>query len=191
MGFTDRIIELNRRHAGALRARREAAWRQGHGLAVSADALLELSSIDQTVDFFEDRLEFRSRLGSAHGVIPYSRVRAVRILGRAVAPRISTKTNTYDIVLATPSKMSLTLDSAHRPVTFDFRSESPERVDEALAVVRRYLQVHRPATNEAHATTSATGPSRADELTKMSELHRRGVLSDEEFEREKARILGA
>jgi hypothetical protein len=187
MGFTGRIIELNRRHARALRARREASWRLDHGLTFSPDALVELSSIDKTVDFFDDRLEFRSRLGSAHGVIPYGRVRAVRIVGRTLLPRISTKTNTYDIELAIPSKMSLTLESAHRPVTFDFRSESPERVEGALALVRGYLEAHRPTARTAHAT--ATAPSRADELTKLADLHGRGVLSDEEFEREKARIL--
>src|SRR5271170_4838341 len=43
------------------------------------DTLLELSSVDMWVDFCEDRLEYRRRLGAKHGVIPYGHVRAVTL----------------------------------------------------------------------------------------------------------------
>lgn len=191
MGFTNTIIELNRRHRSALLSRGVSARRWNDEGTISTDALIELSSIDKTVAFYDDRLEFRSRLGSKHGVIPFNRVRKVSIVGQSLTPRITTRTNTYDVVLSTPTKMSLTLDSLRKPVTFDFRSEPKERVEEAVALVRRYRQANRPTTNAAHATSSGEHRSRADELARMAELHKSGVLSDEEFAREKARILDA
>jgi hypothetical protein len=191
VGFKDTIIGLNRRHRQSLLARRDAARRWSHDGTISPDALIELSSIDQTVAFYDDRLEFRSRLGSKHGLIPFHDVRKVSIVGHSVTPRISTKTNTYDVVLSRPTKMSFALASAHRPVTFDFRSEPPERVNEAMDLVRRYLQASRSTADPRRAASPDDGGSRADELMKMTELHQRGVLSDEEFAREKARILDA
>jgi hypothetical protein len=190
VGFKDTIIGLNRRHRQSLLSRREAARRWSREGTISADALIELSSIDQTVAFYDDRLECRSRLGSKHGVIPFSRVRKVSIVGHSVTPRISTRTNTYDVILSRPTKMSFALDSTHKPVTFDFRSEPPDRVEAAMALVRRYLQANCPPKDSNRAASGDRG-SRADELIKMTELHESGVLSDEEFAREKARILGA
>ncbi len=38
-------------------------------------------------------------------------------------------------------------------------------------------------------TTASSGTSMADELTKLAELHSRGVLSDAEFAQQKAKLL--
>jgi hypothetical protein len=48
--------------------------------------------------------------------------------------------------------------------------------------------------DEAHTTSraaasSASGSSAADELRKLAELHSQGVLTQEEFEAAKARVL--
>jgi ABC-type multidrug transport system fused ATPase/permease subunit len=43
---------------------------------------------------------------------------------------------------------------------------------------------------DAYVRQTATSGSAADELTKLASLHDQGKLSDEEFERAKARIVG-
>ncbi len=37
----------------------------------------------------------------------------------------------------------------------------------------------------------AAGQNSADQLAKLADLHNKGVISDQEFEREKAKILAA
>ena len=41
------------------------------------------------------------------------------------------------------------------------------------------------------ADAGGLSPEAMDELEKLGQLHEKGVLTDEEFEREKAKILGA
>lgn len=47
----------------------------------------------------------------------------------------------------------------------------------------------RDAATRDYIRDAAGGPSTADELTKLAALRDRGVLSDEEFERQKAALL--
>ncbi|MFA9273080.1 MAG: 2TM domain-containing protein [Baekduiaceae bacterium] len=56
------------------------------------------------------------------------------------------------------------------------------------AAVRNHL--HRGGGSPA-AAQPAAGPSKADELARLADLHRAGSLSDEEFTAAKADLLGA
>jgi hypothetical protein len=187
--LTDRIIERNRAHRRELTAQREVARRWNEEGRISTNALLELSSVDATVAFFEDRLEYQSRLGPKHGVIPYDRIRAARLKAK--------KSNTHGAATFgafTGSKKMVLTVSAHRaPVTFDFRTEPLESVREAFAIIRsRVTKSEEPRDDGDTAVTSAepAALSRADALWKLAKMRRSGLLSDEEYAREKARVLG-
>ena len=57
---------------------------------------------------------------------------------------------------------------------------------------RRRRQLHsrlRPAS-PARAAASGLTPEVMEQLKQLGELHEQNVLSDEEFEREKAKLLG-
>ena len=62
-------------------------------------------------------------------------------------------------------------DSMHERAVQDARQEDRE--------VRRYIQ------------DAAGSPNTADQLTKLADLRDRGVITAEEFEREKAKVLAA
>lgn len=62
-----------------------------------------------------------------------------------------------------------------RHVADDQASEYPEPRDEA---------------EESFVRMETRGPHSADELAKLAELHRRGVLTDEEFRKGKLQLLG-
>jgi hypothetical protein len=188
--FTDRIIERNRAHRRELTAQRDVARRWNDEGRISTDALLELSSVDATVAFFDDRLEYQSRLGPKHGVVPYDRIRAARLKAK--------KSNTHGAATFgafTGSKKMVLTVSAHRaPVTFDFRTEPLESVREAFAIIRSRVTrtEERKDDGEDTAVTNAdhAALSRADALWKLAKMRRSGLLSEEEYAREKARVLG-
>jgi hypothetical protein len=50
--------------------------------------------------------------------------------------------------------------------------------------------VAREKARVAYVQSAAASGSKADELTKMAELHQRGVLTDAEFAAQKAALLG-
>jgi hypothetical protein len=49
----------------------------------------------------------------------------------------------------------------------------------------------REAAYDSYLRQSATPTTPADQLTKLADLHDRHVISDEEFEREKAKVLAS
>ena len=53
----------------------------------------------------------------------------------------------------------------------------------------RWAAQNEPAYTEAPAAPAPSGESRIDQLKSLGELKAQGVLSDAEFEAEKARIL--
>jgi hypothetical protein len=135
--FTERL-------EGSSRARRLWRWflrppRSAEPLD-DHDVLLELSSVDMTVRFFEDRLEYHRRLGSKHGTVAYRAIRVARLVSRSsllVKQPVSTRTDTsHDVA----KKLVLTLQSRAKALTFDFRSEPIETVREAFLLIDRGLQ---------------------------------------------------
>ncbi len=60
--------------------------------------------------------------------------------------------------------------------------------DRAAQQVQRQDEAYRSYTQEAVASAPATT---ADQLAKLADLRDRGVISPEEFEREKAKVLAA
>lgn len=189
MGLTDKVIASQRRWRGARAQRRFAAERRA--LARSGDvALLVLSSVDMTVTFFEDRLEYRRRLGAKHGEIAYDEIRDVRLIDRSsVAKRVTTSA-TFDELVELSKKMEITMDARRGSLTFDFRSETINTVDEALALVARGVRSNVPRVGaEVFDDGSDYSSGRADELIKLARLRDEGVLTPEEFEVEKARVL--
>jgi len=52
-------------------------------------------------------------------------------------------------------------------------------------------QYEQAPPQEAAPAPAAPAPSRIDQLTELGELHTKGILTDEEFAAEKAKILGS
>ena len=121
---------VQRRHA-----RQHDATPHDHADDVG-DVIVEMSSIDMTVKFFEDRLLFRRRLGSKHGVIHYRDVRTLRLRRRASRQFGVTKGST-GTSLALTKKMTFRVKGERRLVTFDFHDEPLDRVKDAFSVVQR------------------------------------------------------
>src|ERR1700685_635726 len=97
--------------------------------------LLALSSVDMTVRFFEDRLEYHRRLGAKHGSVAYRAIRVARLVSGSsllVKQPASTMPATSH---GTPKKLVLTLEPRVKPLTFDFRSEPSAKLREALALI--------------------------------------------------------
>jgi hypothetical protein len=187
VGLKFSVIAVNERHRRALREQRAAQVQWNRDGRIASDSVLELSSVDMTVAFFDDRLEFRRRLGSKHGVVHYSELEAVRLaatspsmIHAAPNPALAPSHARTEVILITASRAG--------PLIFDFRSESAQKVHEAIAIMRRGMPRASDATDE-HLAFANGSPSRADELMKLARLRSLGVLTDKEFEREKARIL--
>ncbi len=150
------------------------------------DTLLELSSVDMWVDFCEDRLEYRRRLGAKHGVIPYGHVRAVTLQQQSPAS-LSVGETTFETSHAYTKKMILNVDTRRSPLVFDFRGEPIELVQQALDIVKR--RPARAPDGTDVPTAHEARESRVDQLAKLVELRDAGVLTVDQFEREKTRLL--
>ena len=188
MGLTSKFIASPRRWRRDRAERRTAAERRT--LARSGDvALFELSSVDMTVTFFENRLVYRRRLGAKHGEVIYDEIRDVRIIDRSWGPKRATPSATFDESVELSKKMAITLYARRGPLTFDFRSETINTVEGALAVVVRGMRSTSRNITEDIDDGRDTSTSRADELIKLARLRDDGVLTPEEFEVEKARVL--
>jgi hypothetical protein len=161
------------------------------GQSLSDSALFELSSVDMFVAFYEDHLEYRRRLGSKHGAVAFADIRSVELI-KKIPTSVSVGTKTvFDVSRAYAKKMVLSLDSRRTPLVFDFRTEALDDVQEAMDLIGRHLDHVRARAGDHPDGPSNAHRSRADELTKLGELRTAGVLSDEEFEREKARVLNS
>ena len=194
MSLRGKFVELNERHKRELDWQRRAASRWNFDGRIAVDALFELSSVDQTVAFFDDRLEFGRRLGSKHGTIPYRVVRAASLVARPPVSMSGPATTTFESELDVSKKLELTIESHRRSLTFDFRTEPIEIIQEALALIERgmpLLETPRVDSDVQQTLRGHRANSRTDELLKLANLKRAGFLTDDEFEREKARILGS
>jgi hypothetical protein len=69
-------------------------------------------------------------------------------------------------------------------------THSPEGIAQRMATRMRGAVPQRAATAQPAAPGGVT-PAALERLTQLGELHERNVLSDEEFEREKAKLLGS
>ncbi len=137
MGLRSMIVHGNQRHKRELEWQRRATTQWNDEGAHNLGARLVLSSIDQRVAFYEDRLEYRRRLGSKHGVVPYDTVRAARLAKKTGLTIERPSGETFESTILFSKKMVLHTASRRRPLTFDFRSEPFESVREALAFVER------------------------------------------------------
>lgn len=57
-------------------------------------------------------------------------------------------------------------------------------------IARRPTEEEEKAAQEYYSRPSAGGANTADQLEKLADLHERGVLTDEEFAMEKAKLIG-
>lgn len=129
---------------GPSRLRRTWRWfatpPRSAGSLSDHDVLLELNSVDMTVRFFADRLEYRRRLGAKHGTVPYRSIRVARLMASATLlvkhPASASANSSHEVA----KKMVITLDARATPLTFDFRGESSELVREALLLIDRGLE---------------------------------------------------
>jgi hypothetical protein len=78
--------------------------------------------------------------------------------------------------------------------------DDPTKAPNAIPVAGDWDHVNagvarrRQLIDDAHApstSTAASAPSTADELRKLADLRNEGILSEEEFEAQKARLLGS
>jgi hypothetical protein len=194
VNLKDTLINLNQRHRRALSDRRAAASLYESDGRIAPDSVLELASVDKIVAFFDDRLEARTRLGDAHRVVPYRTVRAVTLEAKAAASISVGDRALFEIANGLESKMLLELASRRRPMVFDFRSEPLDRVQEAVDLIERNVSARRSASLDHDDAPSFLSPlmlSRADEIGKLAALKDAGLLTDEEFATEKARILSS
>jgi hypothetical protein len=128
---------------GPSRARR--AWRWFARAPRSAepmddrDVLLELSTLDMTVRFFEDRLQYHRRLGAKHGTVPYRAIHVARLVNHSTLMK-QPATATFEATQELPKKLVLTIESRVRPLTFDFRREPTDKIRAVLVLIDRGLQ---------------------------------------------------
>jgi hypothetical protein len=140
MDSEDTFTEL---FEGPSRARR--LWRWFLRLPRSAeplddrDVLLELSSVDMTVRFFEDRLEYHRRLGAKRGSVAYRAIRVARLVSGS-SLLVKQPSSHVDTSRDAAKTLVLTLQSRARALSFDFRSEPIETVREAFLLIDRGLQ---------------------------------------------------
>jgi hypothetical protein len=192
MSLKGKFAELNERHKRELDWQRKTASRWDADGSFAVDAVIELSSVDQTVAFFDDRLEFGRRLGSKHGTIYYMVVGAARLVERPLDSMSGPVTSTFESSCDLTKKMELTIEARRRTVVFDFRTEPIETVQGALALVKRGMsRLQTPGADVQRTLAGHRGISRADELLKLANLKSAGILTEEEFEREKNRLLGS
>src|ERR1700722_10064255 len=192
VSLKDVLIDLNQRHKRDLAARRDAAALWNSEGRIARDSLLELASVDKIVAFFEDRLEALTRLGDAHQLVAYEPVRAVSLRKKRVTSLSVGERAVFESSSGLEKKMVLVVESLLKPLVFDFRSEPIERVQEAVDLVQRHVRRHPKASDyddDAPSFLSLLQQSRADELAKLAALRDAGILTDAEFETEKARIL--
>lgn len=135
VNLKDNFAETSKASRAARSTRRVAARDLvGSEDASVAQLLLQLDSVDMTVNFFEDHLEFRRRLGSRHGEISYDEIRAAALAKRS---RPTIRVSRHDIVPSSPrvtKRMTITTRS-RKKVTFDFRTEKSDRIQEALKII--------------------------------------------------------
>jgi len=198
MGLKDRLNESiekqKQRHEESVQGKvadQQAAADQ----KLAAGILLELSAVDRVVTFYKDHLEFRNRLGSKQGIIPYSQVRAAGIKKRSSLAKGVAAVSTGGMSLAVTNKKILVVETGPENMEFEFRAEPIENIEQAIEIIKRgILDAANPNFNvHIAAPTESPSPalSKADELKKLAELRDAGILTEEEFQAEKARILGA
>jgi hypothetical protein len=192
MNVKDILMDLNRRHKRELAARRDAATLWKTEGRIASDSVVELSSLDKTVAFFDDRLETTIKLGDTHRVIPYRTIRAVSLKKKRVASISVGDRAVFETSGGPDSIMVLVVEARLRPLVFDFRSEPAGRVEEAVALIQRHARRTADESkydDDAPSFLSPLPRSRADELAKLAALRDAGILTAAEFETEKARIL--
>jgi hypothetical protein len=156
----------------------------------AAGILLVLSAIDTVVTFYKDHLEFRNRLGSKQVMIPYSQVRAAGIKKRSSLAKGVAAASTLGMSLAVPYKKILVVETGPENMEFEFRAESVKNIERAIDIILGRASPNIALEEVSPAASNVPGASKADELKKLAELHVAGVLTEEEFQIEKARILG-
>lgn len=156
--------------------------------------LIQLTSVDKVVTLYIDRLDFRNRYGSKHVSIPYSQIRAVGLKKHTQGVKVAAAVLTSGMSLAVTNKKILLVDSGPDNFAFDFRRESVESVQAALEIIKEGIaQANRPDVKvkvKRPQVQPASSTSKADEIRKLSDLRVEGLLTQEEFDAEKARILG-
>lgn len=196
MGLRDKINEMsdqqklrhNQRELEMEQAANQELDRQD-----AEGILIQLTSVDKVVTLYDDRLDFRNRYGSKHVSIPYSQIRAVGLKKHTQGFKVVAAVVTSGVSLAVTNKKILMVDTGPDNFAFDFRREPIENVEAALEIIKAGIaQANRPdvKVKVKRAEVSQSAASKADELRKLAELRNEGILTDDEFEVEKARILG-
>lgn len=190
MGLKDKLSDAYK--AQDLRSKQaKAAKSQAR---VESGILLELSSIDKKVAFYGDRITLSNRTGSKRETIPYSQIRAVRLNKHSSAGKATAAFLTGGMSLAVTNKKVLHIETGPSNLSLDFRAESPARIMQAYEILNAGIAQSGSLVVVVAPTTQApvsTSTSKADELRKLAELRTEGILSEEELQSEKDRLLGS
>jgi hypothetical protein len=155
--------------------------------------LLQLKSLEGTVELYDDRVEITNLLKSKHRVIPYSQIHAVNLEKTSDFTKVTAAVTTLGASLVATNKKRLVINAGLETVGLEFRVESVDRIRAAMAIIneriRQGSQGGQPTITVNNVAPSTLGQSIADELTKLAKLKADGVLSESEFEAQKQRLL--
>jgi hypothetical protein len=93
-----------------------------------------------------------------------------------------------EATLLTPGSLQLVADELDEE--FVFSSMQNETVRSVKAYIERRIQVLRVADTRAPTPPAGSNAGVVAQLEKLAELHEQGLLSDDEFEQARARVLG-
>jgi len=186
----DSVVSAYKESAAEEKAQREA--KAAEEKTKRESLILQLMSVKGYLRLYPDFIEWKLGIGVADDVqrILYSEVSSVSMGGSIAPPGGVTATllsGGMNVVMA-PKKKTITLNVVGAAHTFEFNVETTEKVREAVDLItRKSFEAKKGATQ----ALTADAPSAADEITKLAALHRDSVLTDEEFTRAKAKLLGA
>jgi hypothetical protein len=155
--------------------------------------LIQLKSLEGNVTLFEDRIEIANLLGSKHRVIPYSQIHAVNLDKVSSLAKGAAAFVTAGASLAVTNKKRLTINAGIETVGLEFRVESLDRIKQAMAIINERIGNRSQSNVTVNVTAPEArpaGPDFADDLIKLAQLRDSGVITQEDFDKKKAQILG-
>ena len=151
--------------------------------------LLKLTSIDKRLLLFHDHLELRNLTGSKSESIPYSQIRSVGVKKHSALGKGTAAVMTAGMSLAVTNKKILLIETGPTNLELEFRMESPSTIDQAIEIIKAGMaQASNPNVTVTVAGSDGTA-SKADELKKLAQLRADGILTEDEFQAEKVKLL--
>lgn len=192
----DSVVNAYKESAAEEKAKREVRVAEEKIMAAEEEAkraslVLELISVKGFLRLYPDFIEWKLAVGVADNVqrVLYSEVNSVSMRGsinQAGGMATTLLSGGMNLVMA-PKQKTIALNVGGAAHAFEFNLETTEKVRQAVDLI---TQKSFEAKKKPTQPPSANAPSAADEILKLAALRRDGALTDEEFTRAKARLLG-